>query len=208
VAHWCSFDWIPSTRRHVPSESDDGPPVFTGDLLTFQILGCGLAVLLRHVAGFPDLGLLRGLRPTSGPTADDEPARRRPGWSAGRAAPRWFPRSPLTSRRGWCPALPLQPFHEYAAAFPRGPGVARLRFGASPLARVLRAPVSLLAGPYPPGSSRCFPLEGVPPLVHAYCTFPSRLPGPDRLAVPVRPVVVEAAPTGHASPRSGCLQLQ
>ena len=38
-------------------------------------------------------------------------------------------------------------------------------------------------------------LEGVPPLVHTYCTFPSCLPDPDRLAVPTRPVVVGAAPT-------------
>ena len=41
-----------------------GASVFTGDLLTFQSLYCELAVPLRHVAGFPDLGLLRGLRPT------------------------------------------------------------------------------------------------------------------------------------------------
>src|SRR5215211_3698936 len=38
-------------------------------------------------------------------------------------------------------------------------------------------------------------LEGVRPLVRSRCTFPPRLPDPDRLAVPVRPVVVGAAPT-------------
>ena len=38
-------------------------------------------------------------------------------------------------------------------------------------------------------------LEGVQPLVPASYTFPSCLPGPGRLAVPARPVVVGAAPT-------------
>ena len=58
--------------------------------------------------------------PSPAPSADDGPARRRPGWPAGRATPRWFPRSPCTGRRGRCPALPLQPRHGYAAGLPRG----------------------------------------------------------------------------------------
>jgi hypothetical protein len=37
-------------------------------------------------------------------------------------------------------------------------------------------------------------LEGVQPLVRFRYTFPSRLPGPSRLAMPTRPVVVGAAP--------------
>jgi hypothetical protein len=37
-------------------------------------------------------------------------------------------------------------------------------------------------------------LEGVQPLVRSRYAFPSRLPGPSRLAVPARPVVVGAAP--------------
>ena len=68
--------------------------VFTGDLLTFQSRRCDLAVPLRHVAGFPGLGLLRGLRPIPEPSADDVPSRRRPGWPAGEGSPGWFPRSP------------------------------------------------------------------------------------------------------------------
>src|SRR5215212_11934642 len=75
---------------------------------------CKSAASLRHAAGFPDLGLLRRLRPTPGPTADSEPARPR------RAAPGWFPRSSPTDRRGRRPAFPLQPRHEYAADLPHG----------------------------------------------------------------------------------------
>src|SRR5688572_10257142 len=75
---------------------------------------CKSAAFLRHVAGFPGLGLLRRLRPTQGPTADSEPARP---W---RAAPGWFPRSSPTDRRGRRPAFPLQPRHEYAADLPHG----------------------------------------------------------------------------------------
>jgi hypothetical protein len=37
-------------------------------------------------------------------------------------------------------------------------------------------------------------LEGVQPLVRSRYTFPSRLPDPDRLTVPARPVVVGSAP--------------
>ncbi len=48
-------------------------------------LDCETAALLRHVAGFPDLGLLRGLRPTSALSANS-------GLSV--AANRW--------RLGWC----------------------------------------------------------------------------------------------------------
>ena len=64
-----------------------------------------------------------------------------------------------------------------------------------PGGRVLRP------GPHPPGWSRFFSLEGVPPPVHSCCTFPSRLPGPSRLAVPARPVVVGAAPTRPCTSR-------
>ena len=152
VAHWCSLVWIFSTRHRPHRASGHGASVFTVDLLTFQSQRCGLAVPLRHVAGFPALGLLRGLRPTSGPSADGGPARRRPGWPGGRAAPRWFPRSPLTVRRGRCPAFPLQPRHEYAAGFPRGllhRAIHRRR--SRPTRRCGRA---LLPGPYPPDWSR------------------------------------------------------
>jgi len=48
-----------------------------------------------------------------------------------------------------------------------------------------------------------FHLERVQALVHLRCTFPSRLPDPDRLAVPIRPVVV-----GAASHPSLCFQGQ
>src|SRR5439155_12765715 len=52
--------------------------------------------------------------------------------------------------------------------------------------------------------SRCVSLEGVPPLVPSSYTSPSRLPDPGRLAVPARPVVVEAAP---ALPRTSGVRL-
>src|SRR5450759_3718529 len=53
-------------------------------------------------------------------SADDEPARTRPGWPGCGTSPRRFPRSPHTDRRGRCPTLPLQHRHEYAAVLPRG----------------------------------------------------------------------------------------
>ncbi|MDQ6945558.1 MAG: hypothetical protein M3256_04635, partial [Actinomycetota bacterium] len=44
-------------------DSGHGAPIFTRDL-RLQRFGCDLAGALRHVAGFPVLGLRRPLRPT------------------------------------------------------------------------------------------------------------------------------------------------
>src|SRR6266496_5239222 len=79
LAHRCSFVWIPSTRAPATVGGGNGAPVFTGDLLAFQDLGCGHAAALGHVTGFPGLGLLRRLRPTPRPSADGGPALARSG---------------------------------------------------------------------------------------------------------------------------------
>ena len=144
----CVGSPVPSPRRARWLSAS----VFTGDLLAFQSTHCRFAAPLRHVAGFPDLGLLRGLRPIPGSSVDDGPARHHPGWVAGRATPRWFPRSPCTGRRGRRPALLLQPRHGYAAGLPRGlPTGVRNRLRSRPPTRGGRA---LLTGPHPPDWSR------------------------------------------------------
>ncbi len=61
----------------------DGARVFTIDLLTFQSVRCPPAAALRHVHGFPVLGLLRRLRPTAMPSADGVPSRRDRAWLGG-----------------------------------------------------------------------------------------------------------------------------
>lgn len=91
--HWCSLVWIPSTRIRASSRLGHRSPVFTGALLAFRRIDCELAGPLRHVDGFPALGLLRALRPNPEPSADGEPARRPDRCWPGRATPRWFPRS-------------------------------------------------------------------------------------------------------------------
>ena len=184
----------------------DGASVFTGDLLAFQSTCCGFAALLRHVVGFPDLGLLRGLRPISGSSVDDGPARHRPGWTAGRAIPRWFPRSPCTGRRGRCPALLRQSRHGYAAGLPRGlPTGIRNRLRSRPPTGGGRA---LLTGPYPPGWSRR-PITELSPLVQTAFT-PSRLTCRTRTVWWCRPVPALSGllPPSPTSPGSGCPQLQ
>jgi hypothetical protein len=144
--------WIPSTRASACSGVGHGAPTFTGVLLACQHQRCGLAAALGHAAGFPGLGLLRRLRPTPGSSADDGPARRRPGWPAGRATPGRFPRSPRTGRRGRCPAVPRQPRHGYAADLHRG----LLADESLPAVGVDHSSDgrALLPGPYPPGWSR------------------------------------------------------
>ena len=59
---------------------------------------------LRHVAGFPDLGLLRVLRPTPAASADDGPSHRTAGSCPGSGPPGWFPRSPRPPDRRHQPA--------------------------------------------------------------------------------------------------------
>ena len=179
--------------------------MFTGDLLAFQSTCCGFAALLGHVVGFPDRGLLRGLRPIPGSSVDDGPARRRPGWAAGRATPRWFPRSPCTGRRGRRPTLPRQPRHTYAADLRRGlPTGIRNRLRSRPPTGGGRA---LLTGPHPPGRAAAR-LRSFTRWFKLRLHLPVTLPDPGRLAVPTRPGVVGAAPTLTCVPGSGCPQLQ
>ncbi len=180
----------------------DGP-VFIGRLLAFQFRSCEQAVLLRPVVGFPDLRLLRGLRPAPKPSAGSGPARRRPGRAVGRAAPGRFPCSPCAGRLRRCAVLPLKPRHGYTADLP--PGL---------LAGVTARRRSCLSIHW--FGTRCCPtlihqvgagstLEGVPPLVHSSLHIPVLLPGPGRLAVPTS--LSGLLPPIPAPPGFGCPQL-
>lgn len=72
------------------------------------------------MSGFPGLGLLRVLRPIPAASTGDGSSPRPAGrWPDGGPSG-WFPRSLLTARQGWCPALPLQHRHDYAAVLHRG----------------------------------------------------------------------------------------
>src|SRR4051794_11887296 len=61
----------------------------------------------------------------------------------------------------------------------------------------MRRPTNPVSVEVSPAHGADAALKGVQPLVRFRYTFPSRLPDPGRLAVPIRPVVVGAAPT-HA----------
>jgi hypothetical protein len=121
IAHWCSLVWIFSTRCSASYRSGHGASMFISVLLSFQFLYCELAGSLRHVAGFPDLGLLRTLRPVLGPSADDVLCRFRPGWSGGR---RHEDGSHVHHRPVdgiGAQLFPCRPGHGYPAARHRGP---------------------------------------------------------------------------------------
>jgi len=60
-------------------------------LLAFQHCGCELAAALRPVAGFPDLRLLRRLRPARPLPVDDAPALPWPGRPRGAGGVRAVP---------------------------------------------------------------------------------------------------------------------
>ena len=95
--------------------------MFTSVLLIFQSNYCKLAGSLRHVAGFPDLGLLRTLRPALSASADDVPCRCRPGWPAGwrREDGSHVHHRPVDGIGAQL--FPCRPVHGYPAARHRGP---------------------------------------------------------------------------------------
>jgi len=105
--------------------------------------------------------------------------------------PGWFPRSPRTDRRGRCPAIPRPPRHEYAAAFPRGlPTGLSIPAPESPATCTQRTRTA-----HRPRSTRFESARRLRDFTRWFLsyTFSSRLPGPRRLAVPTRPVVVRTA---------------
>ena len=109
---------VPAASPH--RDSGHGASVFTGDLLAFQSCHCELAAPLRHVTGFPDLGLLRRLRPTPTPSADDGPSRRRPGWPVGRGHQDGSHVHHDPFDGVGAQLCPCSHRHEYAADLPRG----------------------------------------------------------------------------------------
>ncbi len=157
VDHWCSLVWIPSTRTRASSRLGHETPVFTSGLLAFHSIDCGPAGPLRHVDGFPALGLLRALRPLAGPSAHGEPARRPAGRWPGRTTRQGFPRSLCAGRQDRRPALPLQPRHHRtrSTAEMASPPTSIVGFGVA--GHVRPGQRALLPGPDPPGSSRFHP---------------------------------------------------
>ena len=154
---------------------------------------CKPAVSLRHVPGFPRLGLLRRLRPRRAASADAGPCLPR----GARRPPGGFPRSLSFGRWERCPALPLRACrggNAVPAAVPERRANWRRR---DRVPGKYRFPSARLTGPYPSGLSRRSSLKGVLPLVHLRCTYPPRLPRPRRPTVPARRVVVRAASRPH-----------
>ena len=92
IPYWCSFVCITRTRCSASERSGHGAPVFTSDLRD-QPFGCEHTGPLRHVTGFPGLGLLRVLRPIPSVSAGNRPSRRPADCWPVREPAGWFPRS-------------------------------------------------------------------------------------------------------------------
>jgi hypothetical protein len=159
------------------------------------------------VAGSPDLGLLRVLRPIPAASAGDGPSRRPAGCWPGRAPTGWFPRS-LPNR--WTGSTP-----SYAPA--TSP---RLRRSPSPWPpdRRHHPTMEFPARPSRAGARCCpaqirqvraggFVLRSVQPLVpHVRLSVSLAGPGPSGSAGPSRRCQ-DCFPPSAASPASGCPQL-
>ena len=90
----CWFSLVCITRTRRPASTRPGPsaPVFTSGLRDQQF-GCEHTGPLRHVTGFPDLRLLRVLRPIPPASAGNGPSRRSAECRPVREPAGWFPRS-------------------------------------------------------------------------------------------------------------------
>ena len=209
VAHWCSLVWIPSTRASASSTVGHGAPVFTGDLLAFQSHRCGLAAPLRHVAGFPGLGLLRGLRPTP-----EAISRRRacppPAWLAGGegepGSGSHVHHRPVDG--GGAQLFPCSLATGTPQAFPVASATGGIYAGVG-VAHPAHGRACTAARPISTRLEPVSPLEGVPPLVHCIVT-PFRLACRARAVWQCRPVpsLSGLLPPSPAPPGSGCPQLQ
>ena len=80
------------TRRPASTGPGDGASVFTSGLRDQQF-GCEHTGPLRHVTGFPGLGLLRVLRPIPPASAGNKPSRQSATHRPVREPGGWFPRS-------------------------------------------------------------------------------------------------------------------
>jgi hypothetical protein len=142
--------------------------------------------------------------PAPRPTAVGEPARHRPGRTAGRR-PQKRSHVPHLPVDGAVPSFPRQPRHTTAAdlqrGLPAGPPHRRRSRIAQPQACVHCCPAHI----HQVGAGSG--LTGVDHWFSSASTFPSRLPDPGRWQC--RPVPsCQAAPTLPAPPGSGCPQLQ
>ncbi len=179
--------WISSTRRSAEySPKNSRSPVFTGGLLAFPCVHCRLAGLLRHAHASRVLGLLRGLRPIRTSSVGDGPARLPAGCRKGGATPGWFPRSPRIRSRSEVPAsTPAASPRLRRRPSPWPPH--RIPQPASESNPALGGVRALRTVPYPSGLSPALALRDFQQRFLAY-TFSFRLPDPDRLTVPTRPV--------------------
>ena len=103
TAHWCSFDCISSTRDCASEGSGHDAPTFTSGLLD-QRQCCEHTGPLRHVHGFPALGLLRVLRPTPLASTGDRSSRPFSALENGKGPTGWFPRSLSNPSTGSAPS--------------------------------------------------------------------------------------------------------
>ena len=97
----------PVSASHVPAarpmRSGSGAPVFTSGLRD-QHVCCEHTGPLRHVTGFPGLGLLRVLRPIPPASAGNGPSRRPAQCRPVREPAGWFPRSLSNRLTGSAPS--------------------------------------------------------------------------------------------------------
>jgi hypothetical protein len=166
VAHRCNLVWIPSTRARLVETG----PRRVGVHQRPPGIPCSLLLArwaLRHVAGFPGLGLLRALRPTTTPSADSGPA---PEGRSGGGSHVHIASVDGTGTQ----FFPLQHRHAYAADLRHGLATGCISPASeSPTARASAPPTCaaprLTSARFEPVST----LEGVQPLVHSRCASPS-----------------------------------
>lgn len=144
-----------------------------------------------------------GHRPTTGLPACDQRCRARGQPSDGSHV------HLTTDQRGWCPAFPLQPSPPIRRRPSRWPPAGLVSGPTGASCRLLRRLTNCCPAQIRQVWSRCFPLEGVPPLVQIALHLSVLLAGPGSSgsADPSRRCR-GCFPPSPASPGSGCPQLR
>ena len=165
----------------------------------------GRSRMAAMTGGFPALGLLRGLRPATTPSADDELSLDQTARLA-TGSVMAVPMFTVNRLTGWASSCARQHHREYAAGFPRGllgDPITRRRSRQPHDYRRACAAARPRSTTFRAGSR----FTGVQPLVHLRYASLSCSPDPSHLAVLAVPALTGLLPPDPASPGSGCPPL-
>jgi hypothetical protein len=188
--HLCSLRWIPSTRSPANFGSGSSASLFNDDLLAFQTHSANLLPPFAMYRALPGSDYYGGSAPP-GATSRRRACPHTQRWGGQhRTVPTFTVDRSAGSATSFSPDSLATSTPQAFLVASRPARLTGRRSRVLPSGARARCPLS----PYPPGWSRELDLRGFHHWFTARYAFLPRLPSPDRPAVPIRLVVVGAAP--------------